>query len=179
MFVIMTVIVTIPSTIIYNLEGRVDEWETDNDKNSPSSLFSLGNFGKDSKHYETLELNMIILLNSLMIFLFYISFLLLRNHQSRVIKKVDEDNLTPGDFAIMVSNIPKEKTEKDLKAWLQTHLYNAEIMNINFAYDIRSVISKIRKTDKIKAILADPKKSQSKFYFYSNPYYFITLYNRS
>lgn len=65
-------------------------------------------------------------------------------------KKIDEKVISPGDFAIMVSNIPKSKSESEVKGWIQSLLPEAEIEEINFAYDIKEIVGKIRKLDKLK-----------------------------
>jgi hypothetical protein len=103
-----------------------------------------------------------VLLNSLMILTIYILNMLFRLFQVRVIKKVDEGNLTPGDFAVMVSNIPKEKSKEDIKTWIRCH-QNAEICEINLCYDIKEAVDKLRKISKYKAILLNFDRFKNKY----------------
>ena len=93
-----------------------------------------------------------------MILIIYGSSIILKKHQSKVIKKIDENNITPGDFAIMVSNLPKDKTEVDVKAWIKSNLNGAEIEDISIAYDIKEIVGMINKVDKLKRILLNPRK---------------------
>jgi len=58
----------------------------------------------------------------------------------------------------MVSNVPKDKTEVDVKAWIRGHLKDAQIKDINIAYDIKDIVAKIKKQEKYKKIMLNPKK---------------------
>ncbi len=64
---------------------------------------------------------------------------------------IDEDNITPSDFVGFVSNIPKSVTEMDLKGWLQAHFPRCPIKMINYCYDIKDMVNKIRELNKINS----------------------------
>ena len=74
-----------------------------------------------------------------------------------------KNNITPGDFAIMLTNIPKDKTEVDVKMFIRMHLEKAEIEDVNLAYDIREIVKKIRKMDRLKRISLNPEKYKDKY----------------
>ena len=118
-YFIMTLCISIVGTVLYARPGKAGEWE-DGDA-AFIAYISIGNFGTDSDEYKSAPVSVMILLNSLMILAIYVLNMLFRPFQVRVIKKVDELNLTPGDFAVMVSNIPKDKSKEDIKSWIWCH----------------------------------------------------------
>ncbi|CAI2383775.1 unnamed protein product [Moneuplotes crassus] len=154
---IMSLLVGIPMTIIFAKANRQNEW-LDGEEISFLSLFSIGSLGESPENYSDYEIDLLIGFGLATIILIYISAVLLKNHQSRVIKKIDENNITPGDFAIMLSNVPKDKTEVEIKIWIKSLLKEVEIENISIAYDIKQLVSKIKQCEKLKKALHNPKK---------------------
>ena len=57
---------------------------------------------------------------------------------------IDENNLTPSDFTVMVFNLPLNVTKDELKQWLENEHGLDRIMNIVYCYDINHVINKIK-----------------------------------
>ena len=68
-----------------------------------------------------------VLLNTLMILTIYILNMLFRPFQIRVIKEVDEMNITPGDFTVMMTNIPRDKNKEQISEWILDHAKDANI----------------------------------------------------
>lgn len=159
-YLIMTVWISIVGSVLYARPDKAGDWE-DGDA-AFIAYVSIGNFGPDPEKYTSTPVDVMVLLNSLMILAIYILNMLFRPFQVRVIKKVDEINLTPGDFAVMVSNIPKNKSKEEIKNWIWSH-QTAEICEINLCYDIKEAIDKLREVNKYKVILLNFDKFKHKY----------------
>lgn len=104
----MSLLVSIAGWVIYSRVNKGNEWL--NGQLAPFSVsFSIGNLGKSPENYFTANVNIMILLNSLMVLAIYIFNMIFKPFQIRVIKKVDEINVSPSDFTVMVLNLPKSK----------------------------------------------------------------------
>lgn len=141
--------VSITGWVLYSGEKRGHQW-MDPDESVPFIIpLSIGNLGKDSEYYETKETNIIILLNSITIFILFCLSSIFKQIQIKVVKKIDEENVSPGDFTVMVSNLPKQKSKDEIKEWLLQH-QEGEICGINLCYDLKDSIEKIERITKLK-----------------------------
>jgi len=70
------------------------------------------------------------------------------------IKKMDEEQITPSDFAVLTSNIPRDKTEDELKEYLQSQHSAQNVKEVIYCYDIDKVISLIREKKKAEQVCA-------------------------
>ena len=104
----MAIFVSIAGWVLYSRENKGNEWLNGN--LTPFSVsFSIGNLGKSPQNYSETNVNVMILLNSIMIIIIYILNMIFKPFQVRVIKKVDEINVSPSDFTVMITNLPKNK----------------------------------------------------------------------
>ena len=92
---------------------------------------SLGNFGKSSEDYKDDHINVVIALNLGFIVILAVSATVYRNIQFRIIKRIDENNITPSDYTVMASNLPKDKTKEEIEEYLYSHFDNIKIESIN------------------------------------------------
>lgn len=126
----MFLAITITGCILYSEPNRGNEWS----KNKPEPFIidvTIGNLGESESNYNSTEVNVMVLLNSLMILAIFIMYLIFRPYQVRIIKKVDEINVTAGDFTVMVSNLPKDKTKEQISEWILSHIEGADIKDIS------------------------------------------------
>ena len=72
-------------------------------------------------------------------------------------------NITPGDFAVMVSHLPYNKNKDEIIEWINRILNNVEVIQINLAYDISEVVAKLRKLDKFHKIKANYHLYEKKY----------------
>lgn len=66
----------------------------------------------------------------------YIYVIILRCWIQRLEKKIDEENITPSDFAVMVTGLPVCKSEEFKEHLEKKTLDGIEVQYINFAYKI-------------------------------------------
>ena len=156
----MIFIVTIPGTILLSREDKGEEWG-DSSETFQTEL-TLGNFGKSPSNHEATEIDSIIILNSAVILIVYILNFLFRNYQRSIVRKIDELNVTPGDFAVMVNNLPYDKTKNDILNWINEIDPDLIISEINLCYDIKKVIYKIRKLYRLNKIKSNFDKYKGK-----------------
>lgn len=148
-YIIMIILISIIGWSLYARPRDGGEW-VDEDEDPPFIIsLSIGNLGKNSDNYKSTEIYVMIALTTLTIIIIFVMHILFKPIQTKVIKKVDEINITPSDFTIMISNIPLDKTKDDIKEWLLTH-QDGEICDINLCFDIKEPIYKLRKVNKLK-----------------------------
>ena len=161
-YFLMSLVITLVGWILYSRQDHAEEWVGSED--APFITYiSIGSFGKDEDRYKSTEVNVMVLLNTLMILTIYILNMLFRPFQIRVIKKVDEMNITPGDFTVMMTNIPRDKNKEQISEWILDHAKDANIWEINICYDIKEAVSKIQRINKLKVILANFERYKLKF----------------
>ena len=88
----------------------------------------------------------------------YLFFFYIRNYY----QKIDDDIITPSDFAIKIKNIEKQETEEIMKNKLEKYFFeiigeDIKIEKIIYIYDVNDYENII---DKIKNINVKPKKHQ-------------------
>ena len=161
-YFLMSLVITLVGWILYSRQDHAEEWVGSED--APFITYiSIGSFGKDEDRYKSTEVNVMVLLNTLMILTIYILNMLFRPFQIRVIKKVDEMNITPGDFTVMMTNIPRDKNKEQISEWILDHAKDANIWEINICYDIKEAVSKIQRINKLKVILANFERYKLKY----------------
>jgi hypothetical protein len=143
-FLILWVLVSVPSIIINILQGDGDQW-TEDDEAASLTVISLGNHGKNPKEYHIgSAADAIVTLNSVCILILLVLFKLFGLFQISKVNKMDQDQITPSDFAVMAYNIQKDINPDELKEWLEKTHEIKDIMNIIYWYDIRKVIDLIK-----------------------------------
>ena len=161
-YLTMVLIVSIPATIIYSRENKAKQWKDTDDALWPIDL-TLGNYGTDDNRYEDSSLNTVIILGIVTIVILYIMNFFFQNFQINIVNKIDEVNVTPGDFTVTVSSLPRDKNKEQIHNWMSSRLDNLEIKEINLAYDISTVVAKIRKLDKLKQIKNNYELHKTKY----------------
>lgn len=145
----MILFTSIVGWILYAKHDRGYQWVEHQETTPFAVSMSIGNLGRDPKKYESADVYVLIALNTIVIVIIFILNILYKQVQIRIVKKVDEINISPGDFTVMVSNIPKDKTRDELKDWLIKH-EEGTICDINLCYDIKEPIEKLEKVNKLK-----------------------------
>lgn len=128
-----------------------------------STIISIGNLGTDPANYTSKEVYIICALNTVAMVAIYVLNVLYKPFQVKVVQKVDEINISPGDFAVMVSNIPKDKTKDQIMEWLIIQ-EEGKICDINLCYDIKEPLKKLNRVEKLKKIVANYDKMKSTSY---------------
>lgn len=148
-YIIMIVLISIIGWSLYARPRDGNEW-VDKDEEAPFIIsLSIGNLGKNPDNYISPEVYTMIALTTFTIIIIFLLHILFKPVQVKIIKKVDEINITPSDFTVMISNIPIDKTKDDIKEWLLTH-QEGEICDINLCFDVKEPICKLRKVNKLK-----------------------------
>jgi hypothetical protein len=61
-------------------------------------------------------------------------------------KDLEKDLISSSDFAIYLSNLPKDKNEKDIENFLKERInIEFKIEKVNFTYDINELVTLIKK----------------------------------
>ncbi|CAI2369250.1 unnamed protein product [Moneuplotes crassus] len=148
MYFLMVVVVGLPSLWINLRQKRRDEWS---DSSSYIISTSIGNHGNDPDEYTSFEVQIQLVQNLAFIFVIIFGSIFLRSSQNQIINEIDEMNITPADFGVMISNIPKDKKEEDLKDWIQLQLdKQVEIVYVSYCYDITQLVKITRKITKLQ-----------------------------
>ncbi|CAI2379579.1 unnamed protein product [Moneuplotes crassus] len=147
----MIFVVGIPCLVINFHQGRSSEWDL-----NKSYIISttIGNHGKIPDNYTKWRVQVQVILNFLFIFVIAIASIFLRKTQNTIIREVDEQNITPSDFGVMISNIPKDKHPSDLKKWLAEKVPGIEIVYVNYCYNITEMVKATRKQNSLCQIRA-------------------------
>ena len=148
-FIGMFILVGIPCMSINGNAGRSEEWDVGYDITSVVAL-SIGNNGKEAHRYNGAAVIAQIVLNFIVILYMLIGVVFFKRYQNKRIAKVQEVNITPSAFAVMVKNLPLDKTKEEVKQWFAEFFKNPEIQYVNFCYDIRKMVKMSRKLDKLK-----------------------------
>ena len=69
-----------------------------------------------------------------------IYFVFMRRQLLKIEDKIDETMVTPSDYAIMVTNLPKNESEDEVKKYFKDILPECEIEYINYAYKIDKIV---------------------------------------
>lgn len=63
-----------------------------------------------------------------------------------------KNNLTPSDFGVMVTNLPVNKNQDEVKAWFSEFFPQMEIVYVNFCYNITRIVRVVRKLTNLQQI---------------------------
>ena len=150
----MILVTSITGWILYSSNDKGYQWLKPNESTPIAVVMSIGNLGVNPKNYESADVYITCALNTFVIFVIFLMNIAYKPIQVKVIQKVDEINISPGDFAVMISNIPTNKTKEQIKEWL-IEQEEGTICDINLCYDIKEPIEKLKKVEKLKKILAN------------------------
>ncbi|CAI2377353.1 unnamed protein product [Moneuplotes crassus] len=157
---VMVACTSITGWVIYSNGGDGDQWLDPEEPTPFSTIISIGNLGVSSNEYNSSKVYIICALNTVAMVIIYILNIAYKPLQLKVIEKVDEINISPADFAVMVSNIPKDKNKEQIMEWLISQ-EEGKICDINLCYDIKEPIQKLKKVEKLKKIVTNYEKMKS------------------
>lgn len=100
--------------IVNGRTGRADEWIGGDDPSFVNSV-SLGALGVGRDSYRNWKAYVFLALSLICSVVFLICTVFLRRHQHKVESQIDENNITPSDFTLFVTNIPLSKTMDETK----------------------------------------------------------------
>ena len=143
-YIIMFIVVGIAGVVINVNKDKGSEWVGGSTPSYPTKM-SIGNFGKDSDNYKLGGILAESILNLLFIFAILFGSIILRRIQNKVINDIDEANLTPSDYWVMITNLPKDKTQEETKEYLEKVSPGIEIVYINYCYKIKEIVDISRK----------------------------------
>ena len=77
---------------------------------------------------------------------------ILRHRQNYIASSIDEQNLTPSDFAVQATNLPVKKTQEEVKEWIKKFYAEIEIQYINYAYNIGDIVKAARRLSNLQQL---------------------------
>ena len=140
----MTFVVTIACVTINVNKNRGYEWVGGATATYPVKM-SIGNFGKNSDNYKLGGIFAEAILNLLFIFVILFGSIILRRIQNKVINDIDEGNLTPSDYWVMVTGLPLDKTQEEVSKYFKSISPGIEIVYVNYWYKIKEIVDASRK----------------------------------
>ena len=141
-YLVMILVVGIAGIIINLREDKTKEWDKDT---SFVAEISIGSHGESKDEYRESSVTLQIALNSWLLILIYLGSIVLRCYQEKLINEIDEKNLTPSDFGVMVTGLPRHKTQEEVKDWFKSHFEDLEIVYVSFWYDIDDMVRVARR----------------------------------
>lgn len=141
----MIFVVSIAGLSINTDAGREKEWLDAGEDSTFVAGMSIGAHGKASENYEKEEVVWQQALNLVMIIVIIIGSIVLRQIQNKLVGEIDEKNVTPADFGVMVTNLPLNKTQDEVKEWLKGFYTDLDIVYVNYCYDIKEIVRIVRK----------------------------------
>jgi hypothetical protein len=155
----MFLFVSIACMAINGQEDKGSEWVA-GETTSFVVDTSIGNHGSLPDNYTTTGVTVMVVLNFIFIFCIIIGSIVLRKLQNKVINDIDEKNLTPSDFGVMATHLPLDKTPEEVKEWIIKTFkdrgddQDLEVVYVNYAYDIKEIVTTIRKLTRLQQIKA-------------------------
>jgi len=149
-YAIMFAFVGIAGLIINTDQEKGAEWVGPGEEVAYIVEMSIGNHGALPEEYDDQSIVAEQILNFIFIFVIIIGSIILRHFQSKVINDIDEKNLTPSDFGVMVTNLPLNKTQDEVRDWLKTFFEDLDIVYINYCYDIGDIVKVVRRITKLQ-----------------------------
>ena len=86
-----------------------------------------------------------MILNIITMFVVLLVTVRFRKEMLTIEGRIDQQNLTPNDFAIMVKNIPQNKTPDELKEHFLSILPELEIQYVSYTYKITEMMEILNK----------------------------------
>ncbi|CAI2384085.1 unnamed protein product [Moneuplotes crassus] len=154
-YAVIVLCISVVGLVLYSNPDNGEEWMGP-DENAPFIIrVSIGNIGKIANRYESGDVNIMIIISTIILTAIFISYVLFQQFQKDFINKIDEGLISPADFTVMVSNIPHDKNKADLKTWLCKHVETdeKEVIDINLCYDIHSEVKEIQKIIDLKKLV--------------------------
>ena len=136
---------------INSVQNKGSEWVGGATPTFPV-IMSIGNFGTKSYRYTSGGVYAELFLNYLFTFgLFFIS-IILRRIQNQLIIQLNEENVTPSDFCVMITGIPKDKTQEEVKRFFKNIYKDIDIVYINYWYKIKAIVKASRKVKQLEGV---------------------------
>ena len=133
----------------------------DNDKTSGSfkhysdigAILTLGSHGKAPEESDTgSSMDLIVTSHSILILVLMLLFFCFNIFQMYQMKVLDESQITPSDFTVLVNNIPIDKSEEEVKEYVTQKLGYDDVKEVIFCYNISRVIKLIRSMKKAQQV---------------------------
>jgi hypothetical protein len=123
-------------------DDRGYEWIEDYDEDDRSLVrwASMREYKWSLIYYETYQIILQQWLNWMWIVVIIVCSIFLRIWQHRLIEIVDDKNVTPSDFWVLVSNLPTDKTPEEVKAWIKGMYPDIEIAYVSFWYNVLLIV---------------------------------------
>lgn len=113
-----------------------------------SVKISIGNYGKYKDEYVKDGIRAQEVLNVIMIITIIIGSMILRHFQRKVADDIDEGNITPSDYGLMVTGIPLNKTQADVVQYFKGFFPDIDIVYVNYCYNVKDIVKAIREMTK-------------------------------
>jgi hypothetical protein len=101
------------------------------------------------KNYEKKEVTWQQALNLIMIIVIIITSGALRQTQNKRIWWIDENSVTLADFGVMITHLPLNKTQEEVKEWLREFYTNLDVVYINHHHNIKDIVTTVRKPKRL------------------------------
>jgi hypothetical protein len=151
-YFIMMIVVSIAGLSINTDAKRSKEWLDAGEDSTFVADMSIGAHGSASKNYEKEEVIWQQALNLIMIIVIIIGSIVLRQIQNKLIGEIDEKNVTPADFGVMVTHLPLNKTQEEVKEWLRGFYTDLDVVYVNYCYDIKEIVRIVRKLTRLQQL---------------------------
>ena len=147
-YLIMLVFAGIPNLIIYSVQDHGSEWE-----NTQGSTYqtetSIGNFGTDEDRYNSRDVHLSIMFSTITVITLYVLNFFYLSYVNNLVNKYD-DEIKASDFAVMLQGLPLEKTQDEIKQFVQARVDGIEVKEVIKTYDISHFIDKHKKLAKLR-----------------------------
>lgn len=128
-------------------QDRGSEWNHGQDASFYVKA-SIGNFGKDKDAYVKDGIMAQEGLNVIMIATIIVGSMILRRKQRKFTYQINERNVTPSDYGLMVTGIPINKSQDDVINFFKKIFKDIDIVYINYCYDVKDKVKLARKIAK-------------------------------
>ena len=122
---------------------------------------SIGSHGKREEEYEADNIIAQQVLTILMIISIILGSMFLRHYQKKVANEIDESNITPSDYGLMVTGIPLNKTQQEVVEFFKGLYPDLDVVYVNYCYDVKDIVREVRRLTDLqqkKAYLLSYKK---------------------
>ena len=140
----MIIVITIAGVTINAVRDRGYEWVGGATATFPVKM-SIGNYGKSSSNYNEGGILAESILNLFLVVALLFGSIILRRIQNKAISQLNEENVTPSDFWVMITGIPLDKEDKDVIEYFKTIDPDIEIVYVNYWYKIKQIVKASRK----------------------------------
>ena len=163
-YAVMFCIAGFVSIIMNLIMDKGSEW---NDGQSAPFIIStsIGNHGKSEEEYEAGTIVAQQALTIIVIICIIFGSMFLRHYQKKVVNQIDEINITPSDYGLMVTGIPLNKTHLEVIEFFKGFVSDLEVIYVNYCYDVKDIVTEIRKLTDLqqkKAYILSYKKKMLK-----------------